>query len=64
VIDWFLGKDKNGFLLEDADLAGVPRLPCLSAWGKDAYRPDIMKCLVVKPDEYHTGFFVAKLRRA
>jgi 16S rRNA (cytosine1407-C5)-methyltransferase len=62
VVDWFLRKSE-GFSLEDAGIDGVPRLPCLTHWGKDEYHQDVMKCLRVRPDQIYTGFFVAKFKK-
>ena len=63
VVDWFLRKSEGAFVVEDAGVPGVPRLPCLTQWGKAEYHPDVMICLRVKPDQTYAGFFVAKLRR-
>ncbi len=63
VVDWFLRKSDGTFFLEDAGVAGVPRLPCLTHWGKDQYHQDVMKCLRVRPDQTYTGFFVARFRK-
>ena len=63
VVDWFLRKSGRNFQLQDVDIDGVPRLPCLTAWGRDVFDADVMKCLRVKPDEKYTGFFVAKFKK-
>jgi NOL1/NOP2/sun family putative RNA methylase len=63
VVDWFLRKSEGQFCVEDAGVDGVPRLPCLTHWGKDEYHQDVMKCLRVKPDQTYTGFFIAKFRK-
>ena len=63
VVDWFLRKNEGDFRVEDAGVASVPRLPCLTRWGKNEYHADVMQCLRVKPGASHTGFFVAKFRR-
>ena len=63
VVDWFLNKSEGAFVLEDAGLPGVPRLPAVTRWGRDAFSPDMAMCLRVKPDHLYTGFFVAKLRK-
>ncbi|MBF0331054.1 MAG: RsmB/NOP family class I SAM-dependent RNA methyltransferase [Candidatus Omnitrophica bacterium] len=64
VIDWFLRKSEGAFVLEPIELTGVPRTPCVTQWGRNAFSPEVMKCWRVKPDKKYTGFFVAKLRRA
>jgi 16S rRNA (cytosine1407-C5)-methyltransferase len=63
VVDWFLRKSEGLFDVEDAGVEGVPRLPCLTQWGKGVYHEDVMKCLRVKPDQTYIGFFVAKFRK-
>ncbi len=63
VVDWFLRKSEGLFEVEDAGLEGVPRLPCLTGWGKGVYDESVMKCLRVKPDQTYTGFFVAKFKK-
>jgi 16S rRNA (cytosine1407-C5)-methyltransferase len=63
VVDWFLRKSEGQFCAEDAGIDGVPRLPCLTTWGKDVYHEDVLKCLRVNPDQTYTGFFVAKFKK-
>lgn len=63
VVDWFLRKSEGFFDLEDAGVEGIPRLPCLTRWGKNVYHEDVMKCLRVRPDQAFTGFFVAKFKK-
>ena len=63
VVDWFLHKSEGLFDVEDAAVEGVPRLPCLTRWGRNVYHEDVMKCLRVRPDQTHTGFFVAKFKK-
>ena len=63
VIDWFLKKSDGMFVLEDAGVPGVPRLPCVERWGRDVFFPTMRMCLRVKPQHGYTGFFIAKLRK-
>ena len=63
VVDWFLRKSKGTFKVIDAGISGVPRLPCLTQWGKDEFSSDVLKCLRVTPDKTYTGFFVAKFKK-
>ncbi len=63
VVDWFLKKSGGAFILEEAGIPGIPRLPCIERWGRDEFLPEIKACLRVKPDSSFTGFFIAKLRK-
>ncbi len=63
VVDWFIRKSEGLFRVEEAGIAGVPVLPCLTSWGKNEYHPDVLKCLRVKPDQAYTGFFVARFKK-
>ncbi len=63
VVDWFLKKSAGAFVMEDAGIPGVPRLPCLERWGRDVFSSPMAGCLRVRPQDGFTGFFVAKLRK-
>ncbi len=63
VVSWLL-ENKETAVLEKIALP-IKRSPCIMAFGKETYHPDVKHCLRIWPqDNDSEGFFVAKIRKA
>ena len=63
VIDWFIRKTNNEFVVQKIKNRDIPTYPCLKNWQKKVFSEQTQNCLRILPDGVFEGFFIAVIKK-